>query len=92
MATATVERDQDMAKKKSQPVEPVRRNDVPARIDADVLEDVRLVAAMRHITIAEYLSEVVGPIAKRDAETLFARRGQSSSPKSRKPPASGAGE
>jgi hypothetical protein len=48
-----------------------------ARIDADVLEDVRLIATFRKISISEYLSEVVRPVAKRDLEAELARRSHS---------------
>lgn len=77
MQAPVLERDETMGKKKARSTEPVRRNDVPARIDANVLEDVRLIATLRKISIAEYLSEVVGPIVKRDIEEALAKRAQS---------------
>jgi hypothetical protein len=48
--------------------EMVRRNDATAKIDAEVLRMVRLVAEYRGITAAEYLTEVVRPIVEKDLE------------------------
>jgi hypothetical protein len=77
MANDLLEPESRMGRKKKQPEEQPRRNDVPARIDSDVLEDVRLVATFRKISISEYLSDIVRPIAKRDLEAELARRSHS---------------
>jgi hypothetical protein len=43
-----------------------KKADVSVKIDPDVYRMVRTVAAWRGINVAEYLSEIVAPIAKRD--------------------------
>jgi hypothetical protein len=73
----TAEAELKMGRPKKQPDDQPKRNDVPARIDADVLEDVRLIATFRKISISEYLSDVVRPVAKRDLEAELARRSHS---------------
>jgi hypothetical protein len=58
-------------------LDPCRRNDLRlVRIGESVLEDIRLIATLRRISIADYLTEVVGPIAKKDLEVELARRTQ----------------
>lgn len=41
-----------------------KRNDVPAKIAADVMRDARLVAAYEGIEIAELVSSILGPVLK----------------------------
>lgn len=41
-----------------------KRNDVPAKIDADVMRDARLVAAYEGVEIAELVSSILGPVLK----------------------------
>ncbi len=43
-----------------------QRNDVSVKIDAEVYRMVKTVAAWKGVPIAEYLTEVVGPVARRD--------------------------
>lgn len=69
-----------MARKKS----PVRksadrpkRNDVATKIDIEVSRKVKIVAAYRNVSAAEYLSDLVAPLVARDLEaeqTKDARR------------------
>lgn len=66
-----------MAKDKEQ----TKRNDVPVRIDAEVLEDVRIAAAYAGISIAEYLSEKMRPIAAQDVEEGHKKRALKFPPK-----------
>lgn len=47
-----------------------KRNDLVAKIDADVLKKAKLVAAHRSITLAEYLSEMLRPLVDRDVARL----------------------
>lgn len=43
-----------------------KRNDVPAKVDADVMHVARIVAAYENVQIAELISEILRPIlAKR---------------------------
>lgn len=46
------------------------RNDVSVRLDATIAAKARLVAQDRHKSLAEYLSEITGPIVDRDARKL----------------------
>ena len=43
-----------------------KRNDRPAKIDAEVLRMATIVAAYRDQSIAEYLSELLRPLVTRD--------------------------
>lgn len=64
-----------------------KRNDTPVRIDNDVLEDCRIAAAFQGKSIAEYVSDILRPIAKRDIEEGYAKRikgDEDSSPPKRK--------
>ena len=44
----------------------VARNDISVKLDAQVARKAKLVATNRGITLAEYLTSIVGPIATRD--------------------------
>jgi hypothetical protein len=44
----------------------VAKKDVSVKMDADVYRMVRTVAAWRGVNVADYLSEIVAPIVKRD--------------------------
>ena len=46
----------------------VARPDVTVKIDKDVYRIAKMVASARGIHLAQYLSEIVGPIAQRDLE------------------------
>lgn len=63
--------------------EMVRRNDMAAKIDAEIVKDAKIVAAFRGIALAEYLSEALRAIVKRDLENEMARhqRGAPRKPK-----------
>jgi hypothetical protein len=77
MSSDVLERNPTMGRpKKTQRKAEPKRNDVPVRIGESVLEDIRLIATLRRISIADYLTEVVGPIAKKDLEVELARRTQ----------------
>jgi hypothetical protein len=54
--------DRPMAKPKAKPA----RNDVTVKIDAEAARVAKIVAAYRDKSLAEYLSEVVLPIARKD--------------------------
>jgi hypothetical protein len=43
-----------------------KRNKVSVKLDGDIYRLVKTIAAYRGVTIEEYLSEIVGPIAHRD--------------------------
>jgi len=49
---------------------PKGRNDVTARIDADALRKVKVVAGLLGKTVAEYLTEITTPIIDRDLKRL----------------------
>jgi len=42
------------------------RNDISVKLDAQVARKAKLVATNRGITLAQYLSDIVGPIVARD--------------------------
>lgn len=51
------------------PAEPVmakKRNDVSVRIEADLLQKARVIAAIRDVSITQYLSDVLRPSIERD--------------------------
>ncbi len=43
-----------------------KRNDVPVKVDADVIADARIVAAYEHVSLAAYLSERLRPLVAED--------------------------
>jgi hypothetical protein len=49
-----------------------KRNDVPAKIDAEVLAVCRIAAAYKGLSLAEYLSESMRVTATRDVEESHA--------------------
>jgi hypothetical protein len=59
----------------------VKRNDVPVKLDADVVRDAKIVAAYKAKSLAEYLSELVRPLVARDLEQEHARRMKAARPK-----------
>ncbi len=61
----------------------VKRSDVNVKMDAEVARDCKLVAGARGISIAEYLSELVRPLVRRDLEAERARRLRTPDPKRR---------
>jgi reverse gyrase len=44
----------------------VARNDISVKLDAQVARKAKLVATNRGITLAEYLTSIIGPIVTRD--------------------------
>ncbi len=56
------------------PEHAMARNDVSTKIDRAVLEECRLAAAFRGMTLAEYLSETMREAARRDIDEGIARR------------------
>jgi hypothetical protein len=46
----------------------IKRNDTVVKVDCEVIDDARKVAALREMTLAEYLTEIVRPIARRDLQ------------------------
>ncbi len=61
MATATFTHEESVAKK-------AKRNDVPVKLDAEVLRMARIVAAYEDVPIAELLSETLRPILVKKLE------------------------
>jgi hypothetical protein len=51
-----------------------KRNDVSVKMDAQVVEDCRIAASFRKMTLAEYLSETMREAAKRDIDEGYAQR------------------
>jgi hypothetical protein len=64
----------------------VARPDVTVKIDREVARVAKMVASARGIPLAQYLSDVVGPVAKRDLEdeTRKALGGKPEPPRPRK--------
>jgi hypothetical protein len=56
--------------------EMAKRNDVSVKMDAKVVEDCRIAAAFRGVSLAEYLSDAMKAVAKRDIDEGYARRAQ----------------
>lgn len=50
-----------------------KRNDVPVKLDAEVVRDAKIVAAYKDMSLAEYLSELIRPHVARDLEQEHAR-------------------
>jgi hypothetical protein len=66
-------------------VQALARKDVQVKLDADVVRMAKMVAAARDITLAEYLSEMIRPIVRRDLEKDAPRvLGQGTPPDSKK--------
>ncbi|MEJ7636466.1 MAG: hypothetical protein WKF75_00375 [Singulisphaera sp.] len=53
-----------------------KRNDSPAKIATEVIDDAKVVATLRKITLAEYLSELLRPLVARDLDMELAKRSQ----------------
>lgn len=62
----------------------VRRKDTQVKIDTEVVAEAKMVSASRNITLAEYLSEVLRPIVRRDLEIESKRRLDPSQPRPKK--------
>lgn len=58
----------------------VKRNDVTTKIDAAVLEECRIAAAFRSMTLSEYISESMRSAAARDIEEGIRRRESAAKP------------
>jgi hypothetical protein len=69
----------------------VKRNDVSTKIDADVLEDCRIAAAFRGVSLAEYLSETMRAAARRDIDEAYARRSAGKGKPDHRPKGKGGG-
>lgn len=50
-----------------------KRNDVPVKMDAEVVTMAKMAAAGKGISLAEYLSESMRPIARRDMDQEHAK-------------------
>jgi hypothetical protein len=59
--------------------EMVKRNDLSVKIDAEIVRKVKIVAAYRDLSIAEYLSETLRPIVERELRD-YSRRSLDESP------------
>lgn len=51
-----------------------KRNDVSVKMDADVVEECRIASAFCGMALAEYLSERMRAVAKKDIDEGYARR------------------
>jgi hypothetical protein len=63
-----------------------KRNDVTVKIDKEVIAEAKMVASSRDQTLAEYLSNVLRPIVRRDLEQETTRRIHPRSPKGKGEP------
>ena len=50
-----------------------KRNDVPVKVDADVIRVAKIAAAYKGLSLADYISETLRPIVSRDVESEHAR-------------------
>lgn len=55
------------------PAKLMARNDVQVKLDATVATEAKMVAAARGITLAEYISELLRPIVRKDLEAETGR-------------------
>ena len=62
------------------PAVTTKRNDVSVKIDADVVNDARIVASFNGMTLAEYLSETLRPIVEAGIREGYQRRMGAQSP------------
>jgi hypothetical protein len=53
-----------------------KRNDVSVKMDAKVVEDCRIAAAFRGVSLAEYISETMREAAQRDIDEGYRQRDQ----------------
>ena len=51
-----------------------KRNDVPVKIDAEVVRVAKIAAAYKDMSLAEYISERLRPLAAEDVEQEHAKR------------------
>ena len=51
-----------------------KRNDVPVKIDAEVIRVARIAAAYKDMSLAEYISERLRPLVSQDVEQEHAKR------------------
>jgi hypothetical protein len=61
-----------------------KRNDVTVKMDADVVKDAKVVAALKGLSLAEYLTEVVRPVVAEEFEKELAKRAKASGTKGKK--------
>jgi hypothetical protein len=66
-----------------EPMARVKRTDATVKVDVEVLRKAKIVAAIRDVTLAEYLSEVLRPVVERDHTKAIA---DESTPKPPRPP------
>jgi hypothetical protein len=50
-----------------------KRNDVPVKVDVEVIRIAKIAAAYKGLSLAEYLSETLRPIVSRDVEHEHAK-------------------
>ena len=62
-----------------------KRNDVSVKMDATVVEDCRIAAAFRGVSLAEYISETMREAAQRDIDEGYSQRGQPTRPRPKGP-------
>jgi hypothetical protein len=68
-----------------------KRKDVAVKIDVEVIAEAKMVAASRGVTLAEYLSDMLRPIVRRDLQGETSKRLQDKKP-TRRGKTEGAGE
>jgi hypothetical protein len=54
------------------------RNDVSVKLDAAVAKEAKLVATYRGVPVAQYISEVLAPIVRRDLQAEVAKMAKES--------------
>ena len=57
-----------------------KRNDIAVKVDAVVITKAKMIAAGRNTTLAEYLSEALRPIVKRDLDATYESQRGADSP------------
>jgi hypothetical protein len=62
-----------------------KRNDVPVKIDAEVIRVAKIAAAYRELSLAEYLSERLRPIVAEDVQRSHAEYPYLGKPKTEAP-------
>lgn len=51
-----------------------KRNDVSVKMDSQVVDDAKIVASYKKISLAEYLSELIRPLVAKQMEEEHAKR------------------
>ena len=69
----------DVAKKKGRPK--TGSNNVPVKIDEDLLQQAKMIALAEGVPVVDYLNRILGPSIKRDLDRVERRIAEMKKPK-----------